>query len=139
MIVLLPEFVIEKLPAVTVLPPPNASLNCSRRSSATMLRGLPRTTARAWTHSMRSPLASHLHGPGQVYAAPVATFAPLCGESTWELTNASLIAPPLSRIRVVQVVLAATSTLVKFAYAEPPALAEASVRGSGQNATISAE
>src|SRR4051794_12126382 len=38
-------------------------------------------------------------------------------------------------MRVVHVVFAATSALEKFADAPPPALADASVRGSGHSAT----
>ncbi len=65
-IVLLPEFVVSMLPAVTALLAPTASANSSRFSSATRLRGWPRTIERAWIHSMRSPLASHLQGAAQV-------------------------------------------------------------------------
>ena len=69
MIVLLPLFVTRTLPAVTPLRA-KLSLNCSRRRSPTILRGRPRTIACDCTHSLRSPLASHRHGPGQVYAVP---------------------------------------------------------------------
>ena len=65
MIVLLPLFVVSKLPAVTPLRG-NGSVKRSRLSSATMLRGLPCTTACACTQSWRSPLASQRHGPAQV-------------------------------------------------------------------------
>ena len=78
-----------------------------------MVRLLPRTVAWDSTQMRRSPLASYLHGPGQVYVAPVVV-VPDCdwfAKSSW---NALLSAPPLSRMRVVHVVAAAVSTFEAF-------------------------
>ncbi len=80
---------------------------------------------------MRSPLASHLHGPrARVRGTGLGVRAAL-RRIDLAKTNASAIGPPLSRMRVVQVMSAATSMFVKFADVAPAALPAASVRGSG--------
>ena len=82
MIVLLPLFVVSKLPAVTALRG-NGSLNCSRLSSATRLRGLPRDDRLRLHPELEIAVGVPRQGPGQLYAVPVVVLVPLCAASAW--------------------------------------------------------
>src|SRR5215216_7895785 len=130
------------LPLLEMLIPPavTPALGTLSRSSssfmrATMLRGLPRTTARDWTHSWLSSFQSTRHG--------VTGHAPFTGSTSVWLASAGSYAlastPLLSRTEVDHVAFALKSVTLNWATAGLDELAAASVSRSGQYGTVAAD